>query len=551
MRAAASRTAPAGAQSSWSPCSSQAGALSPAATSASAVASLPQRRRIFARRPIRRRAARSVSGREGTHRRAGPADHRAARRLLRGRDEGRRRRLRRARGRAAHAARRAPGAHARPEPARAGRRAARAARAGAPQPADALAREGDHARAGRRVLRALPRPAGRRDAEARRASRWRSSTRTGGSRGRSPAATGRPATTSRCSSRALVDDLRPRSTPTAASRSAARRDAALDVRRLQRRAPRQAADQPARRGRGTVRAKDPKTVAGRACASSRSTSTSTDGARADLETALQTLGFDAAADAHCDDAEAAQAVIGEIEATRDELDYDLDGAVLRLADRGAYAAAGTRSNSPRGALAFKFAAEEKTTVLADVRLGRRQDRQGRAGRRARAGVRRRHDGHARDARQPGGHPRARRADRRHRARAPRGRRDPVRGRRARRVQAHRRRAGDRAADGLPVVRRAADRAGQQPRALLHQRRLPGPDRAAADPLGVARRRRHRGGRPGVDRALNEDKLLERPVRLLRAHARAAARVRAHRRGLGRPHDRVDRGVARTSACGAR
>ena len=69
---------------------------------------------------------------------------------------------------------------------------------------------------------------------------------------------------------------------------------------------------------------------------------------------------------HCDDAEAAQAVIGEIEAQRNELDYDLDGAVLRLADRGAYAAAGTRSNSPRGALAFKFAAEEKTTLLADV-----------------------------------------------------------------------------------------------------------------------------------------------------------------------------------------
>ena len=40
--------------------------------------------------------------------------------------------------------------------------------------------------------------------------------------------------------------------------------------------------------------------------------------------------------------------------------------MLRLADRDAFAAAGTRSNSPRGALAFKFAAEEKTTVLADV-----------------------------------------------------------------------------------------------------------------------------------------------------------------------------------------
>src|SRR5215208_7223435 len=46
--------------------------------------------------------------------------------------------------------------------------------------------------------------------------------------------------------------------------------------------------------------------------------------------------------------------------------FDLDSAVLRLANRDAYAAAGTRSNSPRGALAFKYAAEEKTTLLADV-----------------------------------------------------------------------------------------------------------------------------------------------------------------------------------------
>src|SRR5918995_1893504 len=69
---------------------------------------------------------------------------------------------------------------------------------------------------------------------------------------------------------------------------------------------------------------------------------------------------------HTEDAAAAQEVIEAIEAQRNELDYDLDGAVLRLADRNAYAAAGTRSNSPRGALAFKYAAEEKTTVLADV-----------------------------------------------------------------------------------------------------------------------------------------------------------------------------------------
>ncbi len=40
-----------------------------------------------------------------------------------------------------------------------------------------------------------------------------------------------------------------------------------------------------------------------------------------------------------------QAVIGEIEAQRNDLDYDLDGAVLRLADRNAYAAAGTRASN--------------------------------------------------------------------------------------------------------------------------------------------------------------------------------------------------------------
>jgi DNA ligase (NAD+) len=117
---------------------------------------------------------------------------------------------------------------------------------------------------------------------------------------------------------------------------------------------------------GTIRAKDPATVKGRDLRFFAFDLYVEDGASADLEKALRDLGFDAADMRHCDDAEAAQAVIGEIEETRNDLDYDLDGAVLRLADRGAYAAAGTRSNSPRGALAFKFAAEEKTTVLADV-----------------------------------------------------------------------------------------------------------------------------------------------------------------------------------------
>ena len=117
---------------------------------------------------------------------------------------------------------------------------------------------------------------------------------------------------------------------------------------------------------GTVRAKDPAVVAERRLRFFAFDLDTSDGAQADVEEALRTLGFDAADMRHTDDAEAAQAVIGEIEAQRNDLDYDLDGAVLRLADRNAYAAAGTRANSPRGALAFKYAAEEKTTVLADV-----------------------------------------------------------------------------------------------------------------------------------------------------------------------------------------
>jgi len=120
---------------------------------------------------------------------------------------------------------------------------------------------------------------------------------------------------------------------------------------------------------GTLRAKDPAVVAERRLrffAFDLDTAESPEGTGADLADGLRTLGFTVADMRHCPDAAAAQAVIGEIEARRNTLDYDLDGAVLRLANRDAYAAAGTRSSSPRGALAFKFAAEEKTTVLSDV-----------------------------------------------------------------------------------------------------------------------------------------------------------------------------------------
>ena len=224
---------------------------------------------------------------------------------------------------------------------------------------------------------------------------------------------------------------------------------------------------------------------------------------------------------HCDDAAAAQEVIAAIEAQRNELDYDLDGAVLRLADRNAYAAAGTRSNSPRGALAFKYAAEEKTTLLADVVWD-----VGKIGKVApvavlepvfvggttvtRATLANQEVIRARDVRIG----------------------DTVLVRRAGDVipfvagvlDASKRTGAEREIEPparVPVVRAAADRAGQQPRALLHQRHLPGADGAAADPLGLARRRRHGGGRTGVDRAPQRG-------RAARARRRTSTRSTARR-----------------------
>jgi DNA ligase (NAD+) len=119
---------------------------------------------------------------------------------------------------------------------------------------------------------------------------------------------------------------------------------------------------------GTIRAKDPEQVAERRLRffAFDLDLDAGDAADDDLERGLKDLGFDAADVRHTSTAEEAQEVISAIEEERDRLDYDLDGAVLRLADRNAFAAAGTRSSSPRGALAFKYAAEERTTKLADV-----------------------------------------------------------------------------------------------------------------------------------------------------------------------------------------
>jgi DNA ligase (NAD+) len=65
-------------------------------------------------------------------------------------------------------------------------------------------------------------------------------------------------------------------------------------------------------------------------------------------------------------ADAVLEVIAGIEAGRAENDFDIDGAVVRLDDERAYAAAGNRASTPRGAVAVKLVAEERATILRGV-----------------------------------------------------------------------------------------------------------------------------------------------------------------------------------------
>jgi DNA ligase (NAD+) len=60
------------------------------------------------------------------------------------------------------------------------------------------------------------------------------------------------------------------------------------------------------------------------------------------------------------------ALIDAIEVQRDDLDYEIDGVVVRVADRERFQRAGTTSKFPRGAIAWKWPARAGESVLLDV-----------------------------------------------------------------------------------------------------------------------------------------------------------------------------------------
>lgn len=91
-----------------------------------------------------------------------------------------------------------------------------------------------------------------------------------------------------------------------------------------------------------------------------------DGVTHDVVGRLEQLGFATVGFATLSTLAEVLEFVAQVQATRSDQDFDLDGVVIRLADRAAYEAAGARSKTPRGALAFKLAAERTTTKLTRI-----------------------------------------------------------------------------------------------------------------------------------------------------------------------------------------
>lgn len=68
----------------------------------------------------------------------------------------------------------------------------------------------------------------------------------------------------------------------------------------------------------------------------------------------------------CKDITAADAFMALVEKKRDRLPYQIDGIVLSVNDREQFASLGVVGKTPRGAVAWKFAAEQGTTVVREI-----------------------------------------------------------------------------------------------------------------------------------------------------------------------------------------
>ena len=125
---------------------------------------------------------------------------------------------------------------------------------------------------------------------------------------------------------------------------------------------------------GSLKQKDSRETAKRKLTAYIYAIVASDGVQLDSEWAtldyLHRMGFQVIADAaRYDNLDAARRDLPGWEARRDSLAYEIDGMVLKVDDLAQANELGVVGKDPRGAIAWKFAAEEATTKLLDVTIG--------------------------------------------------------------------------------------------------------------------------------------------------------------------------------------
>lgn len=79
-------------------------------------------------------------------------------------------------------------------------------------------------------------------------------------------------------------------------------------------------------------------------------------------------GFKTTYYAHCNDIDSILAAIHDIEEKRYDIDYPIDGAVIKVDELSIRQKMGERTKTPKWAVAFKYPAEEKGTILRSIQL---------------------------------------------------------------------------------------------------------------------------------------------------------------------------------------
>lgn len=79
-------------------------------------------------------------------------------------------------------------------------------------------------------------------------------------------------------------------------------------------------------------------------------------------------GFKTTYYAHCNDIDSILAAIHDIEEKRYDIDYPIDGAVIKVDELSIRQKMGERTKPPKWAIAYKYPAEEKGTVLRNIQL---------------------------------------------------------------------------------------------------------------------------------------------------------------------------------------